>query len=97
MGATEIKQAVSVASLTVLVLSLGAAGASLGFIQANTYSGVYCKFFITEPQATDASLHNYKTHACKLSLASATIATICLAMLTVIELISVAFKTHVKV
>ena len=97
MGATEIKQAVSVASLTVLVLSLGAADASLGFIQANTYSGVYCKFFVTESQATNASLHNYNVPTCKLSLTTATIAAICLAMLTVIELISVAFKTHVKV
>ena len=97
MGATEIKQAVSVASLTVLVLSLGAAGTSLGLIHTNTNSGVYCKFFITESQATNASLHNYNVPTCKLSLASAAIATICLAMLTVIELISVAFKTHVKV
>ena len=97
MGAAEVKQAVSVASLAVLILSLGAAGTSLGLIHANTNSGVYCKFFITESQAMNASLHNYNVPTCKLSLASAAIATICLAMLTAIELISVAFKTHVKV
>ena len=97
MDAAEIKQAVSVASLAVLVLSLGASGTSLGLIQANTENGAYCKFFITESQAMNASLHNYNVPTCKLSLATATIATICLAMLTVIELISVALKTHVKV
>uniref|UniRef100_A0A1X7U438 MARVEL domain-containing protein n=1 Tax=Amphimedon queenslandica TaxID=400682 RepID=A0A1X7U438_AMPQE len=65
-----IKQILSVVPLAVLLLSLGAAGISLGLLQANTDNG--------------------------LSIASATIATICLALLTAIELISVSFQIYVK-
>ena len=92
----EIKKLLSIVSLVVLVVSLGAAGASLGLINANTYSGTCCQFFVSDSQARNRSLYNYNVPTCKLSVATATIATICLAMLTAIELISVAFKTHVK-
>ena len=91
----EIKKLLSIVSLVVLV-SLGAAGTSLGLINANTYSGTRCNFFVSDSQARNTSLYNYNVPTCKLSIATATIATICLAMLTAIELISVAFKTHVK-
>ena len=92
----EIKKLLSIVSLVVLVVSLGAAGTSLGLINANTYSGIFCNFFVSDSQARNTSLYNYNVPTCKLSVATATIATICLAMLTAIELISVAFKTHVK-
>ena len=93
----EVKKLLPIVSLVVLVVSLGAAGTSLGLINANTDSGTYCKFFVSDSQARNESLYNYNVPTCKLSVATATIATIYLAMLTAIELISVAFKTHVKV
>ena len=92
----KIKKHLSIVSLVVLVVSLGAAGTSLGLINANTDSGTYCNFFVRDSQARNISLYNYNVPTCKLSLATATIATICLAMLTAIELISVVFNTHVK-
>ena len=93
-----IKQILSVVPLAVLLLSLGAAGTSLGLLQANTNNGLYsrCHFFITYTQAMNSSLYNYNLPTCKLSVASATIATICLALLTAIELISVSLKINVK-
>ena len=78
----EIKKLLSIVSLVVLVVSLGAAGTSLGLINANTYSGMYCNFFVSNSQARNESLYNYNIPTCKLSIATATIATICLAMLT---------------
>ena len=95
-NAEIIKQILSVAPLTVLLLSLGAAGTSLGLIQANTNNGVDCYFFITYTQAMNTSLINYNVPTCKLSIASATIAIICLALLTAIELIGALFKIHIK-
>uniref|UniRef100_A0A1X7U3Q4 Uncharacterized protein n=1 Tax=Amphimedon queenslandica TaxID=400682 RepID=A0A1X7U3Q4_AMPQE len=96
--ADNMKQIFSFASLVILFLSLGAAGTSLGLLQANTNNGVYatCHFFISYTQAMNSSLVNYNVPTCKLSIASATIATICLALLTAIELISVSFKIYVK-
>ena len=99
-SAAKTKHLVSLVSLVILVVSLGAARTSIGLIQTNT-NNVGCKFFIlTAPRAnisTSLTDCNVRTCTCKLSVATAAIATICLAMLTVIELISVAFKTHVKV
>ena len=97
-SAENIKRVLSFASLAILFVSLGAAGTSLGLLQANTNNGVYatCHFFITHTQAMNSSLYNYNVPTCKLSIASATIATICLALLTAIELISVSFKINVK-
>ncbi|XP_019856177.1 PREDICTED: uncharacterized protein LOC109584769 [Amphimedon queenslandica] len=93
-----IKQILSVVPLAVLLLSLGAASTSLGLLQANINNGIYsrCHFFITYTQAMNSSLLNYNLPTCKLSIASATIATICLALLTAIELISVSFQINVK-
>ena len=95
-SAENIKQIFSVASLAVLLLSLGAAGTSLGLLQANTNNGASCRFYISYTQATNRTLTNYNVPTCKLSIASATIAIICLALLTAIELISVLFKINVK-
>uniref|UniRef100_A0A1X7U3P9 MARVEL domain-containing protein n=1 Tax=Amphimedon queenslandica TaxID=400682 RepID=A0A1X7U3P9_AMPQE len=97
-SADNMKQIFSFASLVILFLSLGAAGTSLGLLQANTNNGVYaiCHFFISYSQAMDSDLINYNVPTCKLSIASATIAIICLALLTAIELISVSFKIYVK-
>ena len=94
----NIKRIFSFASLAILFVSLGAAGTSLGLLQANINNGAYatCHFFITYTQAMNSSLLNYNVPTCKLSIASATIATICLALLTAIELISVSFKINVK-
>ncbi|XP_019856178.1 PREDICTED: uncharacterized protein LOC109584770 [Amphimedon queenslandica] len=91
-----IKQILSVVPLAVLLLSLGAAGISLGLLQANTDNGVRCFFFVSYAQAMNSSLVNYNVPTCQLSIASATIATICLALLTAIELISVSFQIYVK-
>ena len=91
-----IKQILSVVPLAVLLLSLGAAGTSLGLLRANTDYGAECRFFISYTQAMNTSLINYNVPTCKLSVASATIATICLALLTAIELISVLFQMNVK-
>ena len=99
MPKTElIKQILSVAPLTVLVLSLGAAGTSLGLLQANIDNGAYaiCHFFITYTQAMNSSLYNYNLPTCRLSIASATIATICLVLLTAIELINLLFEINAK-
>ena len=91
-----VKQIFSLASFVILLVSLGAAGTSLGLIQANTSNGVSCYFFITYSQATNSSLYNYNVPTCKLSIASATIAIICLALLTAIELISLLFEINAK-
>ena len=95
-NAEKIKQILSVASLAVLFVSLGAAGTSLGLIQANTSNGASCHFFVSYSQLINESLYNYNVPTCKLSIASATIATICLALLTAIELISVLFTMDIK-
>ena len=96
--ATTAKQIFSLVTFVALLLSLGAVGTSLGLLQANTNNGLYsrCHFFITYTQAMNSSLYNYNIPTCKLSIASATIATICLALLTTIELISVLFQINVK-
>ena len=96
LSADNIKQILSVASPVILFVSLGAAGTSLGLIQANTSNGAKCYFFITDSQLEDSSLINYNVPTCKLSIASATIAIICLALLTAIELISVLFEINAK-
>ena len=93
---SAVKQILSVASLAILFVSLGAAGTSLGLIQANTYNGVDCYFFITYTQAMNRNLVNYNVPTCKFSIASATIAVICLALLTAIELIGALFKINIK-
>ena len=95
-SAALVKQIFSLATFVVLLVSLGAAGTSLGLIQANTNNGASCYFFITYSQAMNSSLTNYNVPTCKLSIASATIATICLALLTAIELISLLFEINVK-
>ena len=89
-------QFLSLVTFVILLVSLGAAGTSLGLLQVNTNNGLACSFFITESQLRDSSLANYNVPTCKLSIASATIATICLALLTTIELISVLFKINAK-
>uniref|UniRef100_A0A1X7SJD3 MARVEL domain-containing protein n=1 Tax=Amphimedon queenslandica TaxID=400682 RepID=A0A1X7SJD3_AMPQE len=94
--ASTVKQILSLVTFVILLLSLGAAGTSLGLIRANTNDGVTCGFFITYAQAMNSSLVNYNVPTCKLSIASATIATICLALLTAIELISVLFQINIK-
>ena len=48
------------------------------------------------PEILTSLLGNYNVQTCKLSLATATIATTCLAMLTVIELISIVFQLTPK-
>ncbi|XP_019856187.1 PREDICTED: uncharacterized protein LOC109584772 [Amphimedon queenslandica] len=93
---SRIKNNLSVASLALLFVSLGAAGTSLGLIQANTSNGASCNFFITYSQLINESLYNYNVPTCKLSIASATIATICLALLTAIELFSVLYSMDIK-
>uniref|UniRef100_A0A1X7U4Y6 MARVEL domain-containing protein n=1 Tax=Amphimedon queenslandica TaxID=400682 RepID=A0A1X7U4Y6_AMPQE len=96
--AANNNQVLSLAFFVILLVSLGAAGTSLGLLQANINNGIYsrCHFFITYTQAMNSSLLNYNLPTCKLSIASATIATICLALLTAIELISVSFQINVK-
>ena len=82
-----VKKPAPIISLVILTLSLGAVGTSLGLIKTISYD--YCRI--------DFSNSHRSTSACKLNLAGAIIATICLAMLTVIELVSVAFKIEVQV
>ena len=96
--ASIVKQVLSLATFVTLLLSLGAAGTSLGLIQANAYyhGDLKCHFFISYTQAMNSSLVNYNAPTCKLSIASATIATICLALLTAIELIIVLFEINAK-
>ena len=95
---STVKRVFSSANFVILLLSLGAAGTSLGLIQANTYhhGDLKCLFFISYTQAMNSSLVNYNVPTCKLSIASATIATICLALLTANELIIVLFKINAK-
>ena len=97
-SAAIVKRIFSLATFVILLVSLGATGTSLGLIQANTSkaNGVSCYFFITYSQAMNSSLYNYNVPTCKLSIASATIATICLALLTAIELISLLFEINAK-
>ena len=95
-SAAIFKQIVSLATFVILLVSLGAAGTSLGLIQANTRNGAACYFYISYSQAMNSSLVNYSVPTCKLSMASAIIGTICLALLTAIELISVLFEINVK-
>ena len=94
--AYTIKQVLSLVTFVALLVSLGAAGTSLGLLQANTKNGIACYFFISYSQAMNLSLDTYNVPTCKLSIASATIATICLALLTAIELISVLFQINIK-
>ena len=75
---TTVLTALQIATLAVLVVSLGLTGTSLGLIQANTFGGAYCDKFVSESQAINISLYNYNVPTCKLSLASAAIATVCL-------------------
>ncbi|XP_019856335.1 PREDICTED: uncharacterized protein LOC109584879 isoform X1 [Amphimedon queenslandica] len=91
-----VKQIFSVASFVILLVSLGAAGTSLGLLQANTDNGVRCFFFVSYTQAMNTSLVNYNVPTCKLGIASATIAIICLALLTAIELFSLLFEINAK-
>ena len=103
--AALVKQILSLATFVILLVSLGAAGTSLGLIQANNptqfiYEGV-CFFFVNYSQAISfidsrASGFNFNVPTCKLSIASATIATICLALLTAFQLISVSFHINIK-
>uniref|UniRef100_A0A1X7SP78 G-protein coupled receptors family 1 profile domain-containing protein n=1 Tax=Amphimedon queenslandica TaxID=400682 RepID=A0A1X7SP78_AMPQE len=90
--AANNNQVLFLAFFVILLVSLGAAGTSLGLLQANTDNGVACYFFINYSQVMDSSLVNYNVPTCKLSIASATITTICLALLTAIELISVSIS-----
>ena len=102
---TLVKQILSGVTFVILLLSLGAAGTSLGFLQANIpttimYQGV-CYFFLNYSQAIslidpDDSDTIINVSTCKLSIASASIATICLALLTAFELISVSFHINIK-
>ena len=94
--ASIVKQVLSLATFVILLLSLGAAGTSLGLIQANTNNGASCRFFVSYSQLINKSLYNYNVPTCKLSIASAAIATICLALLTAIELIIVLFEINAK-
>ena len=82
--------------LVTLVLSLGLAFTSLGMLYSNTYGGAYCFFYVSESQARNYSLSNYNIPTCKLSLASSAIPTICLSILTLIEIISVIFQLPIK-
>ena len=105
--AALVKQVLSLATFVILLVSLVAAGTSLGLLQANIHIqnqfGQTCLFFINYSQGisliqsdevtVDFSLN---VPTCKLSIASAAIATICLALLTAIELISVLFQIKVK-
>ena len=99
----------SVSILAVLLLTLGLAITSVAFIQSNTEGGSRCYFFVSKKEAIysdywgyyyDKGLRslpdNYKVQICQLSLASATISTTCIALLTVIELVSVVFQLTPK-
>ncbi|XP_019861689.1 PREDICTED: uncharacterized protein LOC109590209 [Amphimedon queenslandica] len=91
------KQVLSLAHFVILLLSLGAASTSLGLIQANTNNGMLCFFFLTYSQViADDAGPTFNMPTCKLSIASAAIATTCLALLTAIELISVLYQTNIK-
>lgn len=93
----EAKQSIwKITLLAIFIASLGAAGTSLGLIQANTQNGAHCKLFVSETQARNFNLHNYNIPTCKLSLAGATIATASIALLTVIEIVKVVSQTTTK-
>uniref|UniRef100_A0A1X7SPQ2 Uncharacterized protein n=1 Tax=Amphimedon queenslandica TaxID=400682 RepID=A0A1X7SPQ2_AMPQE len=105
--AALVKQVLSLATFVTLLVSLVAAGTSLSLLQANipakSVYGEACFFFVNYSQAMsliqpqpDHPDFNFNVPTCKLSIASATIATICLALLTAIELISVSFQINVK-
>ena len=79
------RQKLSIASFVILFVSLGAAAASLGLIHDTNYLYWWRR---------DEEYENISIG--QLSIASATIATICLALLTVIEIISVLYQTNVK-
>ncbi|XP_019856341.1 PREDICTED: uncharacterized protein LOC109584882 [Amphimedon queenslandica] len=108
--AALVKQVLSLATFVTLLLSLVVAGTSLGLLQANlpTQSayGEACFLFINYPQAVSIIQSafvnpilvdfNFNSSTCKLSIASAFIATICLALLTAFQLCSVSFQINVK-
>ncbi|XP_019861038.1 PREDICTED: uncharacterized protein LOC109589388 [Amphimedon queenslandica] len=103
--AALVKQVLSLATFVILLVSLVAAGTSLGLLQANIPTlFVYekaCFFFLNYSQAIsliELEYPDFNSNAptCKLSIASATIATICLALLTAFQLISVSFQINVK-
>ena len=105
-AAAIVKQILSLATFVILLVSLGAAGTSLGLLQANiptqTIYGGVCFFFVNYSQAislieSDYPAINLNQPTCKLSIASATIATICLALLTAFQLISVSFRIDLNV
>ena len=77
------RQKLSIASFIVLFVSLGAAATSLGLIRDPCYDCYYWGY-------------DENRSIWQLSIASAIIATICLALLTAIELISVLYQTNVK-
>ncbi|XP_019861039.1 PREDICTED: uncharacterized protein LOC109589389 [Amphimedon queenslandica] len=74
-------QKLSIASFVILFVSLGAAATSLGLIQDLNCPRWWC---------------DDETSIWQLGIASSIIATICLGLLTVIELISVLCQTNVK-
>ncbi|XP_019856344.1 PREDICTED: uncharacterized protein LOC109584885 [Amphimedon queenslandica] len=78
------RQKLSIASFVILFVSLGAAATSLGLIQ-----GTNCPQWSCDDEYENISIW-------QLSIASSIIATICLGLLTVIELISVLYQTNVK-
>ncbi|XP_019863380.1 PREDICTED: uncharacterized protein LOC109592356 [Amphimedon queenslandica] len=103
--AALVKQVLSLATFVILLVSLGATGTSLGLLQANlpiqSAYGKACFFFINYSQAislieSETPDFKFNMPTCKLSIASATIATICLVLLTAIELISVLYQINVK-
>uniref|UniRef100_A0A1X7U2U1 Uncharacterized protein n=1 Tax=Amphimedon queenslandica TaxID=400682 RepID=A0A1X7U2U1_AMPQE len=103
--AALVKQVLSLATFVILLVSLVAAGTSLGLLQANISTEfVYwkaCFLFINYSQAisileSDYPDFNFNVPTCKLSIASATIATVCLALLTAFQLCSVSFQINVK-
>ena len=89
----------SVALIALLILSLGVASTTLGLLQSNLYNGLFCRFFINKTQAeaeTPGQLATPSLAPCRLSLASAIIATACLAMLTITETFRAVFQLSVN-
>ena len=89
----------SVTLVALLISSLGVTSISLGLLESNLYNGYFCRFFINKTQAEAEAQGQLATPSlapCRLSLASAIIATACLAMLTITETFRAVFQLSVN-
>ena len=90
-----MKKGLDIAFLGTLVLALAAAATTLGLV-AHFNIGEFCVLFITKSSFSENGMFGGKRAACGLSLAGAIIATVCLAIVTLLEFNKFIFKSNIR-